>query len=154
MKRTLTFILFLYTSNMNLFLRLANFLWFLDFENPSTNKDFINPQMKFNGRLISNKTETPWPPNSPDLNHLYFLGGYTIYTMYLELSQIQWKILNRLLMTLHMPWTQILWKKCATLQDQDLKKWELSSEAILNNPKLINPIEPWSWYIWLLEWMN
>ena len=26
---------------MNLFLRLANFLWFLDFENPSKNKDFM-----------------------------------------------------------------------------------------------------------------
>ena len=26
---------------MNLFLRLAHFLWFLDFENPSINKDFM-----------------------------------------------------------------------------------------------------------------
>ena len=41
------------------------------------NLDFL--QKKFNGRLISNKTETPWPPNSPDLNPLdFFFWGYTM----------------------------------------------------------------------------
>ena len=72
---------------MNLFLRLAHFLWFLDFENPSTNKDFMAFQKNLVKsakitflpcwRLISNKTEIPWPPNSPDLNPLDFFSGVT-----------------------------------------------------------------------------
>lgn len=34
---------------------------------------------KFAGRVISNKTDIPWPPNSPDLNPLdFFFWGYSM----------------------------------------------------------------------------
>ena len=41
LKWTLTYILSLYSPYMKIFLRLGHFLWFLDFENPSINKDFM-----------------------------------------------------------------------------------------------------------------
>ena len=45
LKWTLTHILSLYTPNMIIFLRFQSFLWFLDFENPSINTDFITLQI-------------------------------------------------------------------------------------------------------------
>ena len=34
---------------------------------------------KFGGCVISNKTDTPWPPNSPDLYPLdFFFWGYAM----------------------------------------------------------------------------
>lgn len=41
------------------------------------NLDFL--QEKFQGRVISNKTDIPWPPNSPDLNPLdFFFWGHSM----------------------------------------------------------------------------
>ena len=38
---------------------------------------------KFGGCVISNKTDTPWPPNSPDLYPLdFFFGGYAMNHVY------------------------------------------------------------------------
>ena len=39
------------------------------------NLDFL--RSKFAGRVISHKTDLPWPPNSPDLNPLDFFSGDT-----------------------------------------------------------------------------
>ena len=87
-----------------------------------------------------------------------FFSGVTLWTMCLESIQILLKIWNLLLMILHMPWTQILSRRCAALPDQDLKKWGLSEEAILNNFKLMNPnyvtIIMIFMNVWMNEWMN
>ena len=41
------------------------------------------PQSKFVGRVISNKTDLPWPPNSPDLNPLdFFFWGHSMNHVY------------------------------------------------------------------------
>ena len=41
------------------------------------NIDYLHK--KFQGRVISNKTDIPWPPNSPDLNPLdFFFWGHTM----------------------------------------------------------------------------
>ena len=41
------------------------------------NLQYLND--KFNGRVISNLTEIPWPPNSPDLNPLdFFFWGHSM----------------------------------------------------------------------------
>ena len=38
---------------------------------------------KFSGRVISNKTDIPWPPNSPDLNPLdFFFWGHAMNHVY------------------------------------------------------------------------
>ena len=38
---------------------------------------------KFKGRVISNKTDVVWPPNSPDLNPLdFFFWGYSMTHVY------------------------------------------------------------------------
>ena len=47
----------------------------------ANNLDFLRE--KFRGRLISNKAEVTWPPNSPDLNPLdFFLWGYVMQHVY------------------------------------------------------------------------
>ena len=41
------------------------------------NLDYL--KSKFGNRVISNKTEIPWPPNSPDLNPLdFFFWGHSM----------------------------------------------------------------------------
>ena len=41
------------------------------------NLDFL--RSKFAGRVISHKTDLPWPPNSPDLNPLdFFFWGHSM----------------------------------------------------------------------------
>ena len=40
-------------------------------------------KQKFSGRLISNKSEVPWPPSSPECNPLdFFLSGYVLQHIY------------------------------------------------------------------------
>lgn len=40
-------------------------------------------KQKFSGRLISNKSEVPWPPSSPDCNPLdFFFWGYVMQHVY------------------------------------------------------------------------
>ena len=78
------------------------------------NLDFL--RSKFAGRVISHKTDLPWPPNSPDLNPLDFFSGDTRWIMCSEQNLQQSRILSQLLTILQKTWIQISSKEHVSLQ--------------------------------------
>ena len=50
----------------------------------TTHQNLALLQSKFGGRVITNKTNIPWPPNSPDLNPLDFFLLGSHYESYLQ----------------------------------------------------------------------
>ena len=60
---------------MNIFLRLGNLLWFLDFENPSINKDF----MAFQKNLVKSAKAISYLAGTIKINNLIFLKSHTIF---------------------------------------------------------------------------
>ena len=62
-------------------------LWFMQdgatCHTTENNLSFL--KQKFSGRLISNKSEVPWPPSSPDCNPLnFFFWGYVMQHVYIN----------------------------------------------------------------------